>query len=79
MLFELRDDDLFSWRVYLEGPADTPYVGGVYELTFKFPSGYPFEPPTLKFESEFWHPNVRVCSSVSVVCRGLHSTSFFCP
>lgn len=58
VLFELRDDDLFSWKVYLEGPQDTPYVGGVYELTFKFPPTYPYDPPTLQFESEFWHPNV---------------------
>jgi ubiquitin-conjugating enzyme E2 R len=54
--------------VYLEGPPDTAYAGGVFQLELQFPSAYPMVPPTLRFVSDFWHPNVyevgKVCISI---------------
>lgn len=32
-------------------------AGGVFKLRMSFPSSFPMEPPALRFESEFWHPN----------------------
>jgi len=66
---ELLDEaSLFEWRVFLEGPKDTCYESGVFELRLSFPKDYPMNPPTLKFISEFWHPNVyndgKVCMSI---------------
>jgi len=66
---ELTDEShLFEWRVYMEGPKDTPYEGGVFQLTMKFPSDFPMMPPELRFLSQFWHPNVYenglVCISI---------------
>eukprot|EP01121_Diplochlamys_sp_Union-15-3_P011289 TRINITY_DN3253_c0_g1_i1.p1 TRINITY_DN3253_c0_g1~~TRINITY_DN3253_c0_g1_i1.p1 ORF type:complete len:238 (-),score=52.25 TRINITY_DN3253_c0_g1_i1:57-770(-) len=66
---ELPDDsNLFEWTIYLEGPKDTVYTGGIFELSMKFPQEYPMVPPSLKFVSEFWHPNVykdgKVCISI---------------
>jgi ubiquitin-conjugating enzyme E2 R len=61
-------DNLFTWHVYIEGPAGTPYARGVFKLLMTFPDTYPMAPPTLTFLSKFWHPNVypdgRVCLSI---------------
>jgi len=66
---ELVDDSsLFEWRIYIEGPGDSPYQGAIYQAKMEFPQDYPMSPPKLRFQSEFWHPNVypdgRVCISI---------------
>lgn len=66
---ELKDEsNLFEWIVYISGPQGTPYEGGIFKALLTFPNYYPYEPPKLKFLSEFWHPNVyengNVCISI---------------
>jgi len=65
---ELKDDNLHEWRVYIEGPKETLYEGGIFQLMMKFPNDYPMSPPTVTFVSDFWHPNVytdgKVCISI---------------
>jgi len=66
---ELADEaNLFEWRVWIEGPKDTCYEGGIFQLSLSFPKDYPMSPPELKFVSDFWHPNVfstgKVCMSI---------------
>jgi len=65
---ELSDDNLHEWKVYIEGPKETFYEGGIFQLAMKFPPDYPMSPPTVTFISEFWHPNVytdgKVCISI---------------
>lgn len=65
---ELNDDNLHEWKVYIEGPKETFYEGGIFQLAMKFPSDYPMSPPTVTFLSDFWHPNVytdgKVCISI---------------
>ncbi|KAJ2721476.1 Ubiquitin-conjugating enzyme 13 [Coemansia sp. Benny D115] len=62
------EDNLFEWNVTLFGSQDSYYEGGIFKAVMKFPTNYPFEPPTLRFTSEMWHPNVyedgRVCISI---------------
>ncbi|KAL9296618.1 hypothetical protein ACSQ67_022514 [Phaseolus vulgaris] len=42
--------------------------GGFFNAIMSFPSNYPNSPPSVKFSSEIWHPNVypdgRVCISI---------------
>jgi len=65
---ELKDDNLHEWRVFIEGPKETFYEGGIFQLVMKFPNDYPMSPPVVTFVSEFWHPNVytdgKVCISI---------------
>lgn len=68
-LAELTNDaDLFNWTIWIEGPKDTPYEGGIFPTAMVFPKDYPMSPPTLRFTSDFWHPNVyqngTVCISI---------------
>jgi len=65
---ELSGDNLYEWKVYIEGPKDTFYSGGIFQLLMKFPNDYPMSPPVVMFTSDFWHPNVytdgKVCISI---------------
>jgi len=66
---ELADEsNMFVWRIWIEGPKDTCYSGGIFQLSLTFPKDYPMSPPELKFVSDFWHPNVfstgKVCMSI---------------
>ncbi|VDI54995.1 Hypothetical predicted protein [Mytilus galloprovincialis] len=54
----IKDDDIFRWRVKLQGPKDTPYEGGTFALKLYFPSGYPESPPLISFKTKIFHPNV---------------------
>ncbi|CAK0734380.1 Ubiquitin-conjugating enzyme E2 7 [Coccomyxa viridis] len=62
------DSNLFEWQITIMGPPDTLYEGGFFNATLSFPSDYPQSPPTCRFTSEMWHPNVyadgRVCISI---------------
>ncbi|KAL9247681.1 hypothetical protein vseg_021088 [Gypsophila vaccaria] len=64
----LDDKNIFEWNVSIIGPPDTPYEGGFFNATMSFPKDYPNSPPTVKFTSEMWHPNVypdgKVCISI---------------
>lgn len=40
------------------GPADTPFEDGTFRLVMQFEEQYPNKPPTVKFISKMFHPNV---------------------
>jgi len=62
------ENNLYLWHVYIKGPPDTGYEGGIFKLEMTFPKDYPNSPPDVKFISDMWHPNVypdgRVCISI---------------
>jgi len=53
------DTDIYAWNCMVAGPRDTPYEGGKFELTLKFPPEYPLRPPKASFKTRVYHPNVK--------------------
>ncbi|KAM7456827.1 hypothetical protein BLSTO_02420 [Blastocystis sp. subtype 1] len=58
----------------MEGPADTPYEGGIFKAELVFPCDFPNKPPTMRFISPMWHPNIFMngCVCISI----LHPAGF---
>ncbi|KAI8384574.1 ubiquitin-conjugating enzyme/RWD-like protein [Radiomyces spectabilis] len=65
---DLKDDNIFVWDVAIIGSPKTIYEGGYFKATMAFPPDYPFNPPTFRFDRDFYHPNVyldgRLCISI---------------
>jgi ubiquitin-conjugating enzyme E2 G1 len=66
-VYELVDESPFEWVVFVLGPPDTCFEGGVFRATMRFPDTYPMQPPSLQFTSTIHHPNIfrdgKVCIS----------------
>lgn len=47
--------DPFHWVACIVGPRDTPYEGGKFWFDVRFPSNYPFKPPSCKMITKIFH------------------------
>ncbi|MES1915979.1 MAG: Ubiquitin-conjugating enzyme 13 [Cercozoa sp. M6MM] len=56
------------FQILIEGPADSPYAGGVFKLELFLPAEYPMVPPKVRFLTKIYHPNIdalgRICLDV---------------
>jgi ubiquitin-conjugating enzyme E2 D/E len=52
------NNDLYHWEGIVQGPAGTPYEGGIFKLDIEIPPQYPHKPPVVKFTTKIYHPNV---------------------
>lgn len=51
-------DNVMKWNAVIIGPNDTPYEDGTFRLVLQFDEQYPNKPPSVKFLSPMFHPNV---------------------
>ncbi|XP_068090165.1 ubiquitin-conjugating enzyme E2 R1 isoform X2 [Hyperolius riggenbachi] len=62
------EGDLYNWEVAIFGPPNTFYEEGYFKAHLKFPIDYPYSPPTFRFLTKMWHPNIYengdVCISI---------------
>ena len=62
------ENDFYNWIVVIFGPPDTIFEGGFFKALLSFPDDYPNSPPTMKFTSKMFHPNIypdgKVCISI---------------
>jgi ubiquitin-protein ligase/ubiquitin len=61
-------DSLQFWRALIEGPAGSPFEGGVFALNVVVPDNYPFQAPRITFETPIYHCNVndsgKICLNI---------------
>eukprot|EP01083_Nonionella_stella_P150948 481663_1 len=57
--FEPINNNLFEMNGFVVGPPGSPYASGVYAVTIKNPSDYPFKPPKIKMITKIYHPNIN--------------------
>ena len=66
-------EELFKWKATIFAPNDSPYSGGMFELSITFPSDYPFKPPKLEFNTKIYHPNI---SADGAICLDILKTNW---
>ncbi|CAF2441684.1 unnamed protein product [Rotaria sp. Silwood2] len=57
--------DMFNWNGSIRGPEGTPFQDGIFQLTIRFPTDFPFKPPRIRFTTRIYHPNI---SSQGDIC-----------
>lgn len=62
--FPVDIDDMLHWKCTIDGPKDTYYEGMEFSLTMNFPTDYPIAPPTVKFETPVYHPNIDMSGNI---------------
>ena len=51
-------DDIYNWDAIIIGPDESPWEGGIFQLKIKLPKEYPHRPPSIKFITQMFHPNI---------------------
>ena len=51
-------NEKFTWKVFLTGPANTPYEGYKWIVKIDFPKDFPMKAPNINFETKIFHPNI---------------------
>lgn len=67
-------DDIMHLKGSFQGPPGTPYEGGTYTIDIRISPEYPFRPPTMRFDTKVWHPNVS--SQTGAICLDTLSSAW---
>uniref|UniRef100_A0A8C0WCC3 UBC core domain-containing protein n=1 Tax=Castor canadensis TaxID=51338 RepID=A0A8C0WCC3_CASCN len=52
------ENNIMQWNAVIFGPEGTPFEDGTFKLVIEFSEEYPNKPPTVRFLSKMFHPNV---------------------
>ena len=56
---QVDESSMTDWVATMNGPSETPYEGGIFKLTISITPQYPFSPPSVKFITPIYHPNIN--------------------
>lgn len=63
-----KPNDLMIWFAKINGPSDTPYEEGVFDIQLTFDNDYPVKAPSVKFLTPMYHPNIyrdgKICVDI---------------
>ncbi|KAI8063628.1 ubiquitin-conjugating enzyme/RWD-like protein [Gongronella butleri] len=59
-------DRMDHYFAVIKGPIDSPYEGGSFLVDIRLESEFPFKPPTMRFLTKVYHPNVS--SQTGAIC-----------
>ena len=57
-----EEDNFHHWLAIIQGPSDTPYEGGTFQLDIRVENSYPINPPKITFLTKVFHPNIHYTS-----------------
>ena len=61
-------DDVLTWEAVIFGPDDSPWEGGTFKLLLEFSEEYPTKPPSIRFLTNMYHPNIyadgKICLDI---------------
>lgn len=61
-------NNIMVWEAVIFGPEDTQWEGGSFKLLIEFTEEYPTKPPSIKFITNMFHPNIygdgRICLDI---------------
>uniref|UniRef100_G1P562 Ubiquitin conjugating enzyme E2 A n=10 Tax=Yangochiroptera TaxID=30560 RepID=G1P562_MYOLU len=58
------ENNIMVWNAVIFGPEGTPFEDGTFKLIIEFTEEYPNKPPTVRFVSKMFHPNVYADGSI---------------
>uniref|UniRef100_A0A8D0CHX4 E2 ubiquitin-conjugating enzyme n=1 Tax=Scleropages formosus TaxID=113540 RepID=A0A8D0CHX4_SCLFO len=58
------ENNIMLWNAVIFGPEGTPFEDGTFKLVIEFSEEYPNKPPTVRFISKMFHPNVYADGSI---------------
>ncbi|XP_046398325.1 ubiquitin-conjugating enzyme E2 S [Ischnura elegans] len=61
-----NDQDVTDIQAFIEGPAGTPYTGGVFRVKLALGKDFPTAPPRAYFLTRLFHPNVAASGEICV-------------
>ena len=68
-----EEGNLYHWTAFIEGPEGTAWDGGLFELRLEFTQEYPTKPPSVRFVTKMFHPNIyndgRICLDSTCLVR----------
>ncbi|XP_042356148.1 uncharacterized protein LOC121953239 [Plectropomus leopardus] len=67
------ESDFTFWKILMEGPPDTPYEKGTFELFCQFGPNYPVKPPVVRFVTSVYHCNIN---SVGRICHNIFDRNY---
>ena len=66
--FGLENNNIYTWRVTMMGPTNTPYENGLFTIKITFPQDYPIRGPEFKFKNKIYHLNVDFKNDLGHIC-----------
>jgi len=61
-----NEQDMCDIQAFIDGPADTPYYGGLFRIKIILCKGFPQQPPKAYFITKIFHPNVAANGEICV-------------